>query len=106
MKMMSRKLAMPLLGVLLWVISIHAGTFATAGLLPRPITGTRRTYTILIISTPVCACCLSFDAFKTRIFLFLSVIFLHTLEFSSSQTINTRLKNHELHSGETKDKRN
>jgi peroxidase len=39
MKMMSRKLAMPLLGVLLWVISIHAGTFATAGLLPRPITG-------------------------------------------------------------------
>ncbi|XP_063908765.1 peroxidase-like isoform X2 [Zophobas morio] len=39
MKMMSRKLAMPLLGVLLWVIFIHAGTFATATLLPQPITG-------------------------------------------------------------------
>ncbi|NP_001164313.1 peroxidase precursor [Tribolium castaneum] len=39
MKMMSRKLAMPLLGVLLWVISIHAGTFATATLLPPPLTG-------------------------------------------------------------------
>lgn len=45
MKMISRKLAMPLLGVLLWVISIHAGTFAAATLLPRPLTGTSRTYT-------------------------------------------------------------
>lgn len=46
MKTMSRKLAMPLLGVLLWVLSIHAGTFAAATLLPPPVTGTRRTYTI------------------------------------------------------------
>ncbi|RZC42334.1 peroxidase, partial [Asbolus verrucosus] len=36
--MMNRKLAMPLLGVLLWVISIHAGTFAAATLLPQPLT--------------------------------------------------------------------
>lgn len=49
MKMMSRKLAMPLLGVLLWVISIHAGTFATATLLPPPITGTSRTYTTFFL---------------------------------------------------------
>lgn len=58
MKTMSRKLAMPLLGVLLWVLSIHAGTFAAATLLPRPTTGTRRTYTtsVAVPLHPHCVC--------------------------------------------------
>ncbi|VEN48807.1 unnamed protein product [Callosobruchus maculatus] len=39
MKMQERRLALPLLGVLLWVLSIHSGTYAGATLLPIPATG-------------------------------------------------------------------
>ncbi|CAH1983084.1 unnamed protein product [Acanthoscelides obtectus] len=39
MKMQERRLALPLLGVLVWVLSIHSGTYAGATLLPIPITG-------------------------------------------------------------------
>lgn len=51
MKMLSLRLAMPLLGILLWVISTHAGTFAGASFLPSMPTGTSRTYTILKIKS-------------------------------------------------------
>nr|CAI5831137.1 unnamed protein product [Callosobruchus analis] len=39
MKMQEKRLALPLLGVLLWVLSIHSGTYAGAILLPLPVTG-------------------------------------------------------------------